>query len=321
MHYAYPPNMATTCTGRNNNVALSPATYGMAVKEYANAMKAVDPTIKVGAIVVGSSNEYTTWNGAVLPNACPAIDFVAMHWYGGKTLETLPTVPETEIPGLFTRVRAALANPAYGCAADAPIMVTEWGPNSVAGVMLPKATATAAPAGSQLAGMFAAESYAQFMEQGAASVHWLELHNNSFLAGVDATNDPFTMVNDTPRWGYHGARIAHFLAGGNDTMVQAMVSGTFGTELKAHASVHTDGGVSVMMSNASTNTAAKVTVNVTGGGTALDCVGARYAYLPVNGDQDGDLTYEPIFASADGLSVPVAVPALATVVIVFPKRP
>ena len=77
-----------------------------------------------------------------------------------------------------------------------------------------------------------------------------------------------------------------------------------------------------MMSNASANTAAKVTVNVAGGaGTALDCVGARYAYLPVNGDQDGDLTYKPIFATADGLSVPVAVPPLATVVIVFPKRP
>jgi hypothetical protein len=43
--------------------------------------------------------------------------------------------------------------------------------------------------------------------------------------------------------------------------------------------------------------------------------------VPVNGDQDGDLTYEPIFASSDGLTVPVAVPALTTVVVVFPKRP
>ena len=151
-------------------------------------------------------------------------------------------------------------------------------------------TPTAAPAGSQLAGIFAAESYAQFMEQGAASVHWLELHNSGYLAGIDATNDPFTMVNDTPRWGYHGARIAHFLAGGNDTMVQATVSGTFGTQLKAHASLHTDGAVSVMMTNTNSNVAAKVTMNVSGGaGTALDCVGARYAYLPVNGDQDGEL--------------------------------
>ena len=52
------------------------------------------------------------------------------------------------------------------------------------------------------------------------AAHWLELHNNSYLAGIDATNDPFTMVNDSPRWGYHGAQIAHFLAGGDDRMVR-----------------------------------------------------------------------------------------------------
>ena len=61
------------------------------------------------------------------------------------------------------------------------------------------------------------------------AAHWLELHNNGYLAGIDATNDPFTMAQDTPRWGYHGAQIAHFLAGGGDKMVQAMQSGTFGT--------------------------------------------------------------------------------------------
>ena len=36
------------------------------------------------------------------------------------------------------------------------------------------------------------------------AAHWLELHNNSYLAGIDATDDPFTMAQDTPRWGYHG---------------------------------------------------------------------------------------------------------------------
>src|SRR5262249_33065263 len=42
MHAAYPPNMGTTCTGRQNNAALSPAAYGNAVKAYSDAMKAVD---------------------------------------------------------------------------------------------------------------------------------------------------------------------------------------------------------------------------------------------------------------------------------------
>jgi hypothetical protein len=49
-------------------------------------------------------------------------------------------------------------------------------------------------------------------------------------------------------------------------------------------------------------------------------VGARYAYTPINADQDGDLAYQPIFAAADGMSVPVVVPPLSTVVVVLPKK-
>ena len=96
-----------------------------------------------------------------------------------------------------------------------PIAITEWGPNTNngSGITIPMSTADHAPTGSQSLGLFAAEAYAQMMDQGALAAHWLELHNNSYLAGIDATNDPFTTANDTPRWGYHGAQIAHFLAG------------------------------------------------------------------------------------------------------------
>jgi 3-hydroxybutyryl-CoA dehydrogenase len=79
-------------------------------------------------------------------------------------------------------------------------------------------------------------------------------------------------------------------------MAATTVAGAAAAQLKAHASAHADGTVAVMMTNTNRNVAAKVAVNVTGAGTALDCVGARYAYAPVNGDQDGELAYEPIFA-------------------------
>jgi len=42
----YPDNMGTNCMGRKDNPVLSPSTYGMGVKQWAAAMKAVDPTIK-----------------------------------------------------------------------------------------------------------------------------------------------------------------------------------------------------------------------------------------------------------------------------------
>jgi hypothetical protein len=314
--------MGTNCMGRKDNPLLGPSVYGMGVKQWAAAMKAVDPTIKIGAVLIGNT-EYPDWNAKVLAAACGSFDIAVLHWYGGNVgtgLTVLPSAPEVEIPGIFATVRAALATPTFACPPNIPVMVTEWGPNSLSGNDLPPSMPDMAPAGSQYAGLFATESYAHFMEQGAVAVNWLELHNRSFLAQIDWANDPYTRYNDTRRWGYKGMTISHFLASGNDTMVQATVSGTFGAALKAHASLHADGSVGVMLTNTNKNVAANVTLNLTGTGAARACVGARYAYTPVNKDQDGDIAYEPIFAAADGMSVPVAVPPLSTVVVVLPKK-
>ena len=322
MHVPYPAS--GTCSDRMNNAALSPAAYGTAVKQYVTAMKAVDSTIKIGGIVVAHSDtEYTNWNSMVLPGACGStgMDFASVHWYAGTSLSSLATVPEVDVPKLFQRARTALGNSAYACKGgmDMPIAITEWGPNVIGNnVMIPMSTATAAPVGSQIAGLFAVESYAHFMEQGAMAAHWLELHNNSYLAGIDATNDPFTTMNDSPRWGFHAALIAHFLAGGGDKMVQAQQSGTFGAALKTHASVHANGDIAVMMTNTNRNVDANVTVNLTGGTAA--CVGKRYAYTPVNTDQDGTVVGDWIFSNTAGTSVPVLVPKYSTVVVLFPKR-
>jgi hypothetical protein len=74
-----------------------------------------------------------------------------------------------------------------------------------------------------------------------------------------------------------------------------------------------------MMTNTNRNVDANVTVNVTGG-NMLACVGRRYAYTPVNTDQDGNVTGDWIFSNSTGSSVPVFVPRLSTVVVVFPRR-
>jgi hypothetical protein len=331
MHVAYPPTPdggTATCTNRQNNAALSPAAYGTAVKAYADAMKAVDSSIKIGGIVVGTSDtEYTSpdWNSMVLGAGCSKMDFVSLHWYAPATtknitIQTVATVPELEIPATFTRVRNALTAASCPGGANMPIAITEWGPNTNngAGITIPMSTATAAPVGSQVLGLFAVEAYANFLEQGALATHWLELHNNSYLASVDATNDPFTTANDSPRWGYHGEQMAHFLAMGGDKIVQAAQSGTFGAALKVHAAVHANGDVAVLMTNTNRNYDANVTLNIAGGNIA--CVGTRYAYTPVNTDQDGTVTGDWIFSNTAGSSVPVLVPKYSTVVVVFPKK-
>ena len=114
MHYAYPPNMAATCTGRNNNVALSPATYGMAVKESPNAMKAVDPTIEVARDRrrIEQRVHHLERRGPAEAR-CPAMRLPSpCTGTAGKTLgRPLPTVPENGDPrAVHGACAAALAD-------------------------------------------------------------------------------------------------------------------------------------------------------------------------------------------------------------------
>ncbi|MES1207195.1 MAG: hypothetical protein ABUS79_14760, partial [Pseudomonadota bacterium] len=226
MHLPY-PSLAplTMCTNRTKAAALSPTAYGTAVKAFAAAMKAVDPTIKVGAIAHWPYNEYADWNGAVLPQACTSIDFVVNHWYAGSSLTNLLSVAHTDIPMMYKDLRTVLTTAANGCGAKGatmPIAVTEWGPNTgPADINKALAPPTGVPyTHTQIPGLFAAEAYANFMEQGALAVHWLELHNGSYLGG-----------DDTQAWGYHGALIAHHLAGVGDALIPATATGAGATGL------------------------------------------------------------------------------------------
>src|SRR6186713_2501887 len=70
----------------------SPAEYAANVVAYSQAMKAVDPSIKIGAVLTMPGNwpdglvgsgDAGTWNQVVLSGAGAAIDFVDVHWYPG----------------------------------------------------------------------------------------------------------------------------------------------------------------------------------------------------------------------------------------------
>ena len=327
------PYNGTNGTARNKNAALGPATYGMNVKAYAQAMKAVDPNVHIGVVLHWPFNEFTAtqgvvdWNNTVLPQACSSVDFVINHWYPGTTLASLLTLPKTDIPAMFTALRGLLTMASNNCGtkgATMPIAVTEWGPNTgdgAAQVELKAALRTSKPPmHTQLVGIFAAESYANFMEQNALAVHWLELHNDSYLGNGD-TGSP----TDVPVWGYYGQQMAHHLAGAGDQLVTATVSnaGSLMTSLLVHAAKKTDGSVSVMLTNTTANTgggntAANVTVNVSGG-NMLNCVGTKYVYAPVGTDLSGTIKAEAIFSAASRTSFSVGVPAYSVVVVNFPK--
>lgn len=312
------PADPTPCPARQGKTELSPATYGMGVKAFAAAMKAADPTVKVGGVVHWPYGEYADWNGAMLPQACSSIDFVVNHWYAGSTLNSLLTIAHTDIPSMYRDLRVALTTAANGCGtkgATLPIAVTEWGVNTygapeITAALVPPAPGV--PTHTQYMGIFAAESFVNFMEQSSLTALWQELHGfpPNYL-GAD----------DSSLWGHHGALMANYLAGAGDALLPATLSnaGALMTVLFPHASRHADGSVSVMLTNTSPTATAAVTVNVTGG-SMLGCVGTRYAYTPVGTDNDGTVTSQPIFSSATGASVSVGVPPFSVVVVTFPKR-
>jgi alpha-N-arabinofuranosidase len=124
-------------------ITVDPSTYARRFREFAQAMKAADPRIKVGAI--GGENQgpyafvhYPNWNKIVLQQAGDQMDFFAVHnAYAPANIsdrDDLRSVYRAMLaaPVLIARnlatVARQIAEYAPARAAQIPIAVTEWGP-------------------------------------------------------------------------------------------------------------------------------------------------------------------------------------------------
>ncbi|HET6146914.1 MAG TPA: hypothetical protein VFH68_05240 [Polyangia bacterium] len=310
------PYNGTNGTLRRGNPALAPAVYGMAVRAFAAAMKAVDPTIQVGGIVTWPDNQFTTptsWNSSALSQACASMDFAVAHWYPGSTIVSLLPAPRTEIPAMYAGLRGVLTANCPAGKGGMPIAISEWGPNinvpnDITAQLTNRVNAGLPPTNTQIVGLFAAEAYATFMEQGVFAAHWAQMHiqGGGYLEATAANN-----------WGYHGAVMAHHFAGAGDNILPLQT--TSNALLYAHASRHSDGSIAVMLTNTNPAGSLAVTVNMTGGAAVpLACSGFRYGYTSAGANLDGPITTANIFSATTRTSFAVAVPAYSVVVVVFP---
>lgn len=215
-------------TDREGHPDLSPATYGAGVVRYVEAMKAVDPSIKVGAVLISPPTDYRwapTWNDDVLAASAGVIDFGVVHWYPSDSnlLDASQILPE-----MFSELRGALERHAGARASEIEITVTEVGPppnygDHQASVM----------------GLFAADAYLGFIEQGVTNVDWLELHNGTFL----------DEDSDRPGRAYYGIQFAHRTAAPGEALVRAESSRP--RDLLGHAGVRQDGSLAALLVNTS----------------------------------------------------------------------
>lgn len=191
-----------------------PVAYGQRAMQFITAMKAVDPSIKVGVVLTAPGNwpdqevngTPPPWNPNVLQQTCgtasnPGLDFAIVHWYaqgpGNESDAGLLASPENGSAGttdsiatMVQHVRAEIAQNCPARASQIQIMVTET--NSVS-YNPGKQTVSLVNA------LFLADNYMDWLENGVANVDWWDTHNGI----TTGTNDSSTLYG-TAQYGDYG---------------------------------------------------------------------------------------------------------------------
>ncbi|MGW7129576.1 LPXTG cell wall anchor domain-containing protein [Streptomyces bobili] len=259
----------------DNHADKSPKEYGKNLVAYSKAMKAVDPKVKIGAVLTTpgfwpdaekAPGDSADWNNTVLSIAGSSINFVIVHWYpGGTTTADLLNTP-SRIAGVTSSLRSLIAKYTGSHAASVEIAVTET-------------DAEFSPAKtSQAAALFAPDTYMTWFEQGATHVDWWNLHNGSgqapttvngetdyqdggILSAGTCAGGKCEPPRDTPFPTYWGIRSLTALAQPGDTMVK---SSSGNPAVTVHAVRSSNGGLNVMLTNKSPQNAAQVSLSYAG---------------------------------------------------------
>jgi hypothetical protein len=258
----------------DNHADKSPTGYANGVVAYADAMKAVDPTVKIGAVLTTPANwpdgivaggDSATWNQTVLSIAGPHIDFVVLHWYPGGN-----TAPET------------FAKPSQ--AADITYLVRQQiakfaGPNSSRiGIALTEMN-TSVGRNTQPGALFAAEMYANLLENGVFTVDWWDTHNGpdtvSTVAGQTDFNDLGLLSSgpdrctgttcepalNTPFAPLHGIQMIGTFAHPGDQFIKTAASDPM---VETHAVRRPNGDLNVLLINRDPDNARAATISYAG---------------------------------------------------------
>jgi hypothetical protein len=258
----------------DNHADKSPAGYANAVVEYAAAMKAVDPSIMIGAVLttpgnwpdaVVASGDAGPWNQVVLSIAGSSIDFVVIHWYpgGGSPVEALGRPAQAADIGEMLRTQIArYAGPG---ASRIGIALTEI--NTSQGM------------DTQPGALFAADVYPALWASGMFTVSWWNLHDGitavARFAGQTDYGDAGLLSNasclpdgsvceppvNTPFAAYHALRLVSALADSGDQIIRVTTSNPL---VRGHAARHKDGGLSVLLLNEDPDNAQAVTLRYPG---------------------------------------------------------
>jgi hypothetical protein len=305
----------------------SPTYYANLVREYATAMKAVDPTIQIGAVLttpgewpdgITAAGDSGSWNEVVLSIAGPVVDFGIIHWYpSGDTAAQVLAKTDRVVDqiALVREQSRRLAGKELGIALTE--VNTSYGRNTQPGAL------------------FAADAYATMIGQGVFNVDWWNVHNGigqvreiaghpdyddyGLLSSGNCTADGATCqpALNTPFAPYHAISMVSRFARPGDQLVTA----TTGDPLvRAHAARRPDGGLAVMLVNQDPEAAKTVDLRLSGYTAAPEATVLTFA----NGDQGiTTTTGTPSATTLPPYSITTLVlkPATRTTLPAAPARP
>lgn len=249
----------------------SPAAYAHNMVDYITAMKAVDPTIKVGAVLTTPGNwpdgvlggsDTADWNHTVIPIIAGKADFVIVHWYpGGSSADQMLDTPSSQLGGELQQLRDQLHAAGAG---DMPIALTETNGNAFMDT--------------QANALFAADTYATALSNGVFTVDWWNTHNGvgTIGAGPNGSTDYGDMgllssggctdagcepALNTPFPPYYGIQMLSQLGRPGDQLVGA---GSSSKQVAAHAVHRANGDLSVMLINKDPSAAQTVALDYQG---------------------------------------------------------
>jgi hypothetical protein len=312
--------------GRHSeNPKVGPQVYGAAVVEFAKAMKAVDPTILIGAALTkpitttgdNSPNPMgKNWNAGVLKAACASMDFGAVSLFEGTGAPPDYNIHIDEVDLLRTG-RDPLNNQQYfhesALNHDYALLVVDlrekYKKFCPAGHAPPLAITNIGimpwlpPVNPVVHGLYIADATATLVENGVYAVEWAPVHAASPLL-LDNNNQP--------QPAYFGLKLLHQVAHVGDTFVPAT---TPLDRLSVHAVKRRDGGLGLMFINKDPVQSISVTVTVDGYNFAAK--GTRYDWGKPGSDAGTSITEAPV----DGLggTFTVSVPRYSITALVIPK--
>jgi hypothetical protein len=256
LHAPYAGGDSSSNVGRAGNPLLSPTAYANNTLQFVAAMKAVDPTIKIG---VGLDLAASTANQQILSVVGNQIDFGIVHWYpGGSSNATTNATQVLNAPHTLPSGLTTLRNQIQSVVGpnNYEIHMTEFG-----------------YFGAQLAagldGVFAANTYATDLENGVQSAEWLEMSKNSFIGDSSAL---------TRGSAFYGIQVFSHIAPAGSTFLTTNDNSSGNNSVDTHATLLPDGRIGIFIANLGTSSASDANVTIDLSGPAFSNSGTEWLY-------------------------------------------